>query len=125
MELFGSKIKKILMFSQKEVSLYFRIFFFLYFRKWNFLALILKNFRKRKPQKKFLIFQETEIPERLFIFWEMKLYGPPIEKFLYFRKRKPRKNFLYFLKRKLFLYFWKWNQSILLNITKAINITDI
>ena len=47
--------------------------------KWNFLALILKNFS---------------------YFLKRKLFS-------YFRKQKPRKNFLYFLKRKLFLYFQK------------------
>ena len=70
----------------------------------NFFALTLKNFRKRKPREKFLLFQETET---LLIFREMALFTPPRESLLYFRKRKPLKNFLYFLKRKLFLYFGK------------------
>ena len=79
----------------------------LYFMKWNFLAVILKNFRNRKPRKKFLIFDETETLKRILVFWEMELFSPPRENFLYFRKRNPRKNFLYLLKRKLFLYFRK------------------
>ena len=41
-----------------------------YFRKWNFLALILKKFRKQTPPKKFIIFQEGETPKKLLIFQE-------------------------------------------------------
>ena len=32
----------------------------LYFRKWNFLVLIFKNFKERKPRKKFLKSREIE-----------------------------------------------------------------
>ena len=81
----------------------------LYFRKCNFLALILKFFLY------FLIFQETETLKKLLIFPETELFNPsskneknpPRENFLSFRKPKARKNFSYFLKRKLFLYFGK------------------
>ena len=33
----------------------------LYFRKWNFLALILKKFRKRKHRKKILYFLKRKL----------------------------------------------------------------
>ena len=54
----------------------------LYFKKWNFLALILRNlyFLKRK----------------LF-------YISGNETFLYFRKRKPRKNSLYLRKQNFYI----------------------
>ena len=60
--------------------------------KWNFLALVLKNFRKRKPRKKCLIFEETETLKKILIFREMELFSPPRENFLYFRKRNPGKK---------------------------------
>ena len=44
------KIKKI--YSEKDS---------LYFRKWNFLALILKKFRKRKPRKNFIYFLKRKL----------------------------------------------------------------
>ena len=44
--------------------------------KWNFLALILKKFKKWNPQKKFLIFQEIE------------LSNYKIKKFLIFSQKK-------------------------------------
>ena len=62
MELSSPKIKKVLIFSQKKL--------FLYFRKWNFPALRIKYFRrelsdlekqKKNLSEKFLIFQETEL----------------------------------------------------------------
>ena len=68
MELSNSKIKESLIFSQKKPPHFSTLalknkkkstpkkFLILYFRK--FLALTLKRFRKRKPRKKFLIFQE-------------------------------------------------------------------
>ena len=59
MELSGLKIENFLMFSRKKV--------FLYFRKWNFLALRTKNFR-REPS------------------WLEKYKKPTLKKFLYFRK---------------------------------------
>ena len=88
----------------------------LYFGKWNFLALVLKNFLY------FLIFQETETPQKFFLFQETET----LKSFFYFRKcnflcprpkkqkNPPRKKFLNFrktnflsLKLKKFLYFWK------------------
>ena len=72
----------------------------LYFRKWNLLALILKKFRKRKPRKKILIFQERENLKKLLIFRETKPLSPPRENFLYFRTQKHRKKYLHFRKRK-------------------------
>ena len=99
MELSDSRIKKVLIFSQKKFFLSFRkwnLALFkpklqkqkkihpeknsLYFGKWSFLALIFKNFLyfgKWKSRKKFLIFQETET----------------LKSFLYFGKR----NFFYIL----------------------------
>ena len=49
---------------------------FLYFGKWNFLALLLKNFLY------FLMFQESETPQKFFIFQETET----LKSFLYFRK---------------------------------------
>ena len=79
---------------------------------------IKKNFKERKPWKKFLIFskmkllssnikklQETETLKELLIFREMEPFSPSPENLSFFRKRKPRKSFLCFLKGKLFLYF--------------------
>ena len=72
----------------------------LYFRKWSFLALILK---------------------KLFYFrkWNTALSGLnpqnfSLKNFLYLSLKKslPWKNFLYFLKRKLFLYFHKWKPPL-------------
>ena len=80
----------------------------LYFRRWNFLALVLKKFRKQKPRKKFLLFQETETLEKFFIFRETEPFSSPPKKFLYFRKRKPLKN-LYTSGNRTFLYFRKRN----------------
>ena len=69
----------------------------LYFRKWNFLALILKKFRKRKPRKFFLYF----LKRKLFLyFWKWKPWkNPPYisgsETFLYFRKHKLLKSYIF------------------------------
>ena len=77
MEFSGSNIKEFLMFQEtetlKKLHVLQEVTFqagknkkihleknFLYFTKWNFLALILKKFRKQKPRKKFLLFQEIE-----------------------------------------------------------------
>ena len=49
----------------------------LYFRKWNFLALILRNFRKLKPSRKSHIFQETKTPKKILIFCKMELSVHP------------------------------------------------
>ena len=51
---FRSKLKKMKKIHPKRSSLYFR--------KWNLLALILKNFKEQNPpKKKFLIFQKMEL----------------------------------------------------------------
>ena len=88
-------------FSLKIISYIF--YFFLKKLLWKFSLYFLK---------KTLNFQETyhaPLPrkKKLLIFQEMKLFSPPRENVLCFRKWKPLKNSLYFLKRKLFLYFWK------------------
>ena len=70
---------------------------------------------KRKPRKKFLMFQETETIKKLLIFRETEPFSPCPKKYLiiylYFRKQNFLifliLHFLYFLKRKLFLYFLK------------------
>ena len=55
-------------------------------------------------------------PEKNFIFQGMELSSSKIKKFLIFqeiaRNGSNIKIFLYFFKRKLFLYFKKWNFSI-------------
>ena len=76
----------------------------LYFKKWNFLALILRNFlyfRKRKHQKKFVIFKEM----KLFIFWKME----------------SRKNYLYFriLNQTILLIYKNIENFLVLNLFLA------
>ena len=80
MELSGSNIKKILIFSEEK-----NFMIFLEIKPCTFQPKLekLKKCTSRKFLKRNL--------------------------FLYFRKWKPWKNFLYFLKRKLFLYFRKQN----------------
>ena len=106
MKLFGSNIKKILIFSQKEAFLKFpEIKKSLYFWKWNILALILKKFLYFLKRKLFLYLSNETLhfsPQA----WKIKEIHPQ-KNFLYSRKQKPRKNLLCFLKRKLFLYFGK------------------
>ena len=86
-----------------------------YFRKCNFLTLILKKFRKRKSLQKFLIFQVTETLKKLFIFRETEPFSLPRKNFLYFRKREPRKKIFIFQETetpKKSSYFWKRNYAI-------------
>ena len=68
---FSAQAQRIKKIHPEKKSLYFR-----YFRKRNFLALILNNFRKWKHRKKFLLFQETENLKKLLVFPEMKLFSP-------------------------------------------------
>ena len=76
MELSSAKIKKVLIFSQKKISLYIA--------KWNFSKKLLTfqegTFRaqkiKKPTQKKFLIFRE------------MELFSPKLKKLLYFFQKK-------------------------------------
>ena len=80
---------------------------FLYFRKWNFLALILTKFLYFRKRRLFLYVQK----------WNPALFSPGLKNkkiyseknFLYFRKPfgASEKNSYVFLKRKLFLYFRK------------------
>ena len=98
----------------KKSPLWKSSYIFLYFRKWKFLALIIKKFLY------FLIFWETETlkkipisgsanPNKLLLFQEMKLFSPSSKnKKIHSEKVSNTlilKSFLYFLKRKLFLYF--------------------
>ena len=76
----------------------------LYFKKWNFLALILRNFlyfRKRKHQKKFVIFKEM----KLVIFW----------------KTESRKNYSYFriLNQTILLIYKNIENFLVLNLFLA------
>ena len=108
MELFGSNIKKALYFLKKKLFLYFRKRKnSLYFGKWNFLALILKNFRKRKPRKNFIIFQETGTLKKLLIFWEVELFSVHPEKISYTSGNGDFERILYISGNGTFLYFRK------------------
>ena len=79
----------------------------LYIRKWNFLALILKkNPGNGNPEKKSLLFQETETLKKLLIFPEKEPFSPTEGNFLHFRTRKSRKN-LYISGNRTFSYFGK------------------
>ena len=77
----------------------------LYFRKWTFLTLILKEFVYFLKRKLSLYFRKWN-PVAVSPEFKNKKQFPP-RKFFYFRKRKPRKKLLCFLRRKLFLYFRK------------------
>ena len=127
MEISNPKIKKFLIFSQKSPPHFSAQARknkkihpkknALNFRKWNLFALIFKKFRKWKPLKKSLVFQEMEVS------------NSKIKKFLIFSQNK-RKVFLYSLKKaphtfwprppkvflksllwKSFLYFLKENRN--------------
>ena len=64
-------------FSVKKISYNFSLKKYLLWKRFlNFLKKI-SNFNKRKPRKKFLIFQETGTLKKLFIFQEMELFSPP------------------------------------------------
>ena len=107
-----SNIKKILMFSLKgKLSLYFLKRNLLYFQKQNS-ALPSPN-----PKHK----QNPPLPPEYFLScqkWNTVLSGLnpqniSLKKLLIFLPKKNLwKNFLHFLKRKLFLYFWKWNPAL-------------
>ena len=59
---------------------------YLYFRKWNFLALILKKFLYSLKRKLFFIFKNGILP---FLARALKIKNNPTgKKILYFRKRK-------------------------------------
>ena len=112
MELSGSNIKKYLIFSWKVL--------FFYFRKQNFFMLqetetpnkflifspkkALLIFRKRKPRKKFLVFQETKLSYN-----SQKVYSKPcyIENPDIFRTL-PNIYDEMFPKMATVLYSWKW-----------------
>ena len=85
----------------------------LHFEKWNFLALILKisyiflYFRKWKPRKKCLIFQETETLKKLLIFREIELFSKSSKKFLIVQEKEALKKFIIFYQKKDFLIFQK------------------
>ena len=65
---FQPKLKKIKKIHLQKSSLRLK--------KWNFLAVMFKKFRKWKPGTKILIFQETETLKKLLIFREMEPFSP-------------------------------------------------
>ena len=78
----------------------------LHFRKWSFLALILKKFSQFLKRNLFLYFLK----------WNPELFSPNLKKKKKRKERKSRRenlyrlmltDFLYFLKRKLFIYSGK------------------
>ena len=71
----------------------------LYFEKWNF--------KKRKPRKKILIFQETGTIKKPPIFCEMELFSPPRENLLILQETEAPKKFLIFSQKKASLIFWE------------------
>ena len=107
----------------------------LYFRKWNFLALILKKylFPEMKPRifRPWLYFQPRKnsryfrkcnflspSPKKFLIFPEMEPCAfqsklekikkiPPGENFLYFKKQKRQKKLSIFSQKQVFLMFWE------------------
>ena len=91
----------------------------LYFRKWNFLALILKNSGNRNREKEISYFKKRK-PWKSFLYSWKRYLSAKAQKnkkihseknSLHFRKWNfltlRLKNFLYFLKGKFFLYFLK------------------
>ena len=100
MEIFSSKIKKLLISSQKKK-------FFLYFGKWNFLALTVKNFLYFRKELSGLEKLKKITLKKFLIFWEMELSSLKIKNFLIFFQIK---NLLYFRRRTCkapsFLYFY-------------------
>ena len=120
MELSSSNIKKILIFPEmkpctsqpkhQKTKTFYHEKNPSCFRKWNILALILKEFLYFLKRSLFLYF----LKRKLFLCfrkWNPALFtpssknqrNPPRENLLYFRKRNPLKNLLHFLKRKRFL----------------------
>ena len=95
---------------------------FLYFKKWNFLAIILKKYYIFSKERFSYICRNGPLyfssqAQKIRKIWSQEISHTPgkrsfpaliLKHFLYFRKQKPQKNFFYFLKRMLFLYFRKW-----------------
>ena len=83
MELFGSNIKKILIFSQNEAFLKFsEIKKSLIFGEMELFSSITKKFQETDPppqkkRKKNLIIQETRALKKLLTLQEMELFSPP------------------------------------------------
>ena len=79
--------KAFLIFQETELSYVVSKKMFLYFRKWNFLALYFSyisgnNFPSSKNEKKNTL-------KKLLIFQEMELSSPKLKKLLFFLKRTP------------------------------------
>ena len=139
MELSNSKIKRFFIFSQKspqqfsaQVQKRKKIHppkNSLYFRKWNFLALILQKFQETKTRKKSPYISENGNPKKasyilengtfqpklkktkkpaskkFLIFWEMELFNSKIKSFLIFSYISGNGNFL----KKSPQFFGNWN----------------
>ena len=93
---FQPKLKKIKKIHLQKSSLRLK--------KWNFLAVMFKKFRKWKPGTKILIFQETETLKKLLIFREMEPFSPspPPPTYPPPKKNQPPKKFLIFQEMELF-----------------------
>ena len=81
---------------------------FLFFRKWNFLALILKVFLCFLERKLVFYFEKWN-PALFSQSSKNKIKNLRQENFLYFRKRKPPKSFLWFLQKRFCYISGKWN----------------
>ena len=72
------------------------------------LSFNIKRFQETELRKKiFYTFRKTRTLKELLIFRGMEFFSLPREKFHILQQTNPQKCFLDFLKRKLFLYFWK------------------
>ena len=79
---------------------------FLYFGKWNFLALIL---RKRKPWIKYLVFQETFYISANNFSSSKNIH---LKKILYILGNGNSKKTSYIFSKKLFFFFRKWRSQV-------------
>ena len=114
-------------------------YIFLYFRKWNFLALILKNFLYflKKTflinslyfrKQNFLVFQETSyisgsknVLKKCLMFWEMELSRPKLKKLLIFQAEIPKsKN----QKFHIFCLLKKEKKFLILSLIKKQNLLN-
>ena len=68
----------------------------LYFTKWNFLALILKDLQETETPKKNTDIPGNRNPKKKLTLWEMEPFSRPQGNILYFRKRKSPKTILLF-----------------------------
>ena len=84
----------------------------LYFREWNFVALILKKILETETPMKFPILQETEALKKLLIFREMEPFSHPEKIYSISGNGNPEKISYIFSKEScsyIPLWFKKWN----------------